>query len=395
MTSDELFVVADRILTVNTGSSSLKLAVYDENPQLVRRASILVDRIGRAGTRLTLTSPSGVFDEAVDAADHVSALTAALGRARRFTPHAVGHRIVHGGSRFAQPERITPTMLAELRALEPMDPEHMPQALAVVDAIVRRDPQIRQFACFDTAFHRSMPDVAQRYPLPGWVLATGVRRYGFHGLSCEYIVGALARLDSRALEKRLLIAHLGNGASITAVLRGASVDTTMGFSPCGGLMMGTRSGDLDPTIVTYLARTGRATLDSLERLLNEESGLLGVSGTSADMRDLLSDASPNASAAVELFCHVARKHIGALASVLGGVDVLVFTGGIGEHAASVRERMCAGLGYLGVRIDPARNSAHADVISAAGSSVVVRVMETDEESVIARHVRDLTRDGAD
>jgi acetate kinase len=236
-----------------------------------------------------------------------------------------------------------------------------------------------------------MPVLARRYPLPAWTAAAGVQRYGFHGLSCEFIVSALAEIAPDALNGRLLIAHLGNGASVTAVERGVSIETTMGFSPTGGLMMGTRSGDLDPTVLTYLARTRHGgDVDALHRLVNDESGLLGVSGISADVRDLLGqpDSSP-AAAAIELFCYTARKHIGALAAVLDGVDTIVFTGGIGEHAAPIRERICRGLGHLGVQLDPEHNAASHGVISASGSRVAVRVVATDEELVIARHTRRL------
>jgi acetate kinase len=233
-----------------------------------------------------------------------------------------------------------------------------------------------------------MPAVAQRYALPRWTLEAGVRRYGFHGLSCEFVLGALERLDPGAINDRLLIAHLGNGASVTAVVRGVSVDTTMGFSPTGGLMMGTRCGDLDPTVLTYLAEARHTDVDALQRLVNNESGLLGVSELSADMRDLLAQPdSPAAAEAIELFCYTARKHIGALAAVLDGVDTLVFTGGIGEHAPTVRDRICHGLRHLGISLDATRNAANQDVISTAGSGVTVRVIETDEDLVIARHVR--------
>jgi acetate kinase len=278
--------------------------------------------------------------------------------------------------------------MTELRSFQEIDPGHMPQALAAVEAIAVRHPTVPQFVCFDTAFHRSMGPIAQRYPLPRWTVDAGIRRYGFHGLSCEFIVSALARVDPRAADGRLLIAHLGNGASITAVHRGASVDTTMGFSPCGGLMMGTRSGDLDPTIVTYLARTRKRTVEDLQRLLNEESGLLGVSEVSQDMRDVLGHAgSPRVTEAIELYCYTARKHVGALAAALEGVDTIVFTGGVGEHAAPIREGICRGLGHLGVALDPQRNAAHEDVISTPGTRVTVRVMATDEDAVIASHVR--------
>jgi acetate kinase len=357
----------------------------------------VVERIGLPNGRLSVTSSTGVTNEEISTSDHAAALRVALEHIDQrlaATPVGVGHRIVHGGPTHARPQRISADLMTELRSFQKIDPGHMPQALAAVESIAARYPTVPQIACFDTAFHRSMGPIAQRYPLPRWTIDAGIRRYGFHGLSCEFIVSALARLDPRAADDRLLIAHLGNGASITAVHRGASVDTTMGFSPCSGLMMGTRSGDLDPTIVTYLTRIGKRTVEDLQRLVNEESGLLGVSDVSEDMRDVLGHAgSPHAAEAIELYCYIARKHVGALAAALDGVDTIVFTGGIGEHAAPIREGICRGLGHLGVVIDPQRNAAGADVISMSGNRVTVRVMATDEDAVIARHVRRLLEDG--
>jgi len=384
----------DGLLTVNTGSSSVKLALYGNDPVLPRHLQVSVERIGLARTELMLnSSSSGSTRESIEAHDHASALVAALENAQKsiaFTPCAVGHRIVHGGADHAQPTRVTPALQAELHRLESIDPTHMPQALAAVDTIARQYPNVPQYACFDTAFHSSMPAPAQRYPLPKWAADAGVRRYGFHGLSCEFIVSELERIDRDAADGRLLIAHLGNGASITAVHRGFSLDTTMGFSPSGGLMMGTRCGDLDPTVLTYLARTRHSSVEDLQHLVNDESGLLGVSGISGDVRDLLEEgASSQAAEAIELFCYTARKHVGALAAVLDGIDTFVFTGGIGEHAAVVREKICSGLGHLGVQLHLAHNAANHDVISDPHSRVVVRVMQTDEDLVIARHVRDL------
>jgi acetate kinase len=326
------------ILTVNTGSSSLKVALYDNAEPPALRVRISVERIGQPGSRLTVTSqhegPSATGS--VDATNHRTALIAALDYARRLFPlavDAVGHRVVHGGVTHASPERITESLLADLQQLGAIDPTHMPQALEAIHTIGQQYPAVVQVACFDTAFHRTMPAVAERYALPRWTMEAGVRRYGFHGLSCEFVVAALDQLDPVAIGGRLLIAHLGNGASVTAVNRGVSIDTTMGFSPTGGLMMGTRCGDLDPTVLTYLAEARHIGWDGLQRLVNNESGLLGVSELSADMRDLLTRPNvPAAEEAIDLFCYAARKHIGALAAVLDGVDTLVFTGGIGEHA---------------------------------------------------------------
>ncbi len=382
------------LLAINTGSSSVKLAGYGNEGALTQLFRLSIDRVGQPDSQLRVVGLGhGETTAPVRVDGHSAAVSIALDHAResmRFSIGAVGHRIVHGGGEHTVPERITPSLIADLRQLIEIDPEHMPQALAAIDAIDREASGVPQVACFDTAFHRAMPEVARRYPLPGWVSTVGVRRYGFHGLSCEFVVDALARLDAAAHRGRLLIAHLGNGASITAVRNGIGVDTTMGFSPTSGLMMGTRSGDLDPTVLNYLGRTGRGDFDALQRLVSQQSGLLGVSGISGDMRDLLQQPQPApAREAVELFCYIASKHIGALAAVLGGVDAMVFTGGIGEHAPPVRDRICSPLAYLGVQLDPTRNAANRDVISTADSRVVVRVMATDEELTIARHVRDV------
>jgi len=382
------------LLAVNTGSSSVKLALYGSGTPLTELCRISVEPIGGPGTRIRATSSRGLTEnETIAGEDHRTALLNALGYARDtfgFSVEAVGHRVVHGGVTHVAPERITDALLSDLRTLMPIDPEHMPQALAAIEAITKRYPNVPQVACFDTAFHRTMPMLAQRYALPQWTVDAGVRRYGFHGLSCEFIVSRLTELEPATLGGRVLIAHLGNGASITAVERGVSVETTMGFSPTGGVMMGTRCGDLDPTVLTYLGRTAHRDLDSLDHLMNHESGLLGVSGLSSDVRALLNaSASPFAQEAVDLFCYTARKYMGALAAVLDGIDTVVFTGGIGEHAAVFRDGICRGLGHLGIRLDPERNASNADVISVSGSTVTVRVIATDEEFVIAKHVRHL------
>jgi acetate kinase len=382
------------LLAVNTGSSSVKLALYQNGMPLTELCRISVEPIGGPGTRIRSTSARGLTtNEAMTARDHRTALLKALDYARDtfgFSVEAVGHRVVHGGVKHVTPERINDALLSDLRTLTPVDPEHMPQTLEAVAAITERYPKVPQVACFDTAFHRTMPTVARHYALPQWTVDAGVRRYGFHGLSCEFIVSKLAAFEPATLGGRSLIAHLGNGASITAVQRGMSVDTTMGFSPTGGLIMGTRSGDLDPTVLTYLGRTAHKDLDALDHLTNHESGLLGVSGLSSDVRMLL-DASTSASAreAIDLFCYTARKYMGALAAVLEGVDTVVFTGGIGEHAPVIRDGICRGLGHLGIRLDPERNISNADVISASESAAIVRVIATDEELVIAKHVQHL------
>jgi len=386
------------LLTINTGSSSLKVAIYDDMARS-RKSDVSVERIGSSEARLLYTATTRKTEIPMVAENHAAAIDGVFPHLPAFAVselRAVGHRIVHGGPDHAKPELITTLLLNELHALEHLDSAHMPQSLSVVESLIKRLPNVPQFACFDTAFHRSIPSVAQLYPLPAWTAEIGVRRYGFHGLSCESIVSQLKQNYARRARSRLLIAHLGNGASVTAVRDGLSVDTSMGFSPTGGLMMGTRSGDLDPTVVTFLARARTMTPEAVEKVVNEESGLLGVSGQSRDMRDLLERAASDSKAAdaIELYCYVASKHFGALAAVLGGVDTIVFTGGVGEHAPAIREKICGRLEYLGVLFDPNRNEANESVISAENSRVVVRVIATDEDLVIARHVAALLTKGA-
>ncbi len=383
-----------RVLTLNVGSSSLKAALYALDPSERRLASAEVDRIGATSARIRTRDAQGrgTGERALDPGDHPAALRAVLDWVERESGaralDAIAHRIVHGG-RFTGPERVTGDVLASLRRLQAVDPEHMPPALSAIDAVARDHPELPQIACFDTAFHRTLPDVARAYPLPAQFGNAGVRRYGFHGLSCEYIVSALRAIDPAAADRRVVIAHLGSGASLTAVHHGRSVETTMGFSPAGGIMMGTRSGDLDPGVLLYALREERLTNAELDRLVNGGAGLLGVSGTSADMRDLLAREAtdPRAAAAVELFCYGAKKAVGALMAALGGLDTLVFTGGIGEHSAPVRARIVAGLDDLGLSIDAGANDSGAAVVSSAASRIVIRVIETDEEVVMARQAR--------
>lgn len=386
-----------RILTINAGSSSLKAAFYDMDRAEQLILAVQVERIGQSGSRMRIIDDGGVslLDRTFDLDTHDAAARAFLGWVHHeqpeIAPNAVGHRIVHGGRAHRAPHLLTADVQADLQRLVPLDPDHLPQALAVIRVTAEVYPTIPQAVCFDTAFHRSMPRVAQMYPLPPRLAESGVIRYGFHGLSCEFIVHALQAINAREAQGRLIIAHLGNGASVTAVRRGVSVDTTMGFTPTGGIMMGTRSGDLDPGVLVHLLEAQGTSAAALNRLVNHEAGLLGVSGLSGDMRDLLSEGSSDrrAADAVTLFCYLARKSVGALVAALGGLDTLIFTAGIGEHAAPVRERICRGLEFFGVELDAARNARHAPIISRDGSRVVVRVMKTDEELMIARHVRHL------
>jgi acetate kinase len=393
----ESIVDARRLLTINTGSSSLKAALYrlrddtTETPELRAEASKIGGQGG--GMRLADDRDETLDERRDELPDHAAALDALMSRLRdrgldRDGLAAVGHRIVHGGDRHREPQRITPGVVADLRALVPIDPNHLPQAIAAIEAVGRAYPAVPQVACFDTAFHSRMPRVARLYALPSRLAEeAGIIRYGFHGLSYEYVMEELRRLEPEAAAGRVVVAHLGNGASMAAVRGGVGVDTTMGFTPTGGLVMGTRSGDLDPSVPLYLLEERGLTPTEVSDLLNKQAGLLGVSGTSADMRDLL-DREPDdgrAAEAVALFCYQAKKFLGALAAALGGLDALVFTGGIGEHSATVRERVCEGLEFLAIRLDPDRNAAHAPVISSDDAPVTVRVVPTDEDLMVARH----------
>lgn len=381
------------VLTLNTGSSSLKAATYQVGQGERVTFSAEVSRIGLPASRLSIddANDTSVLDEQVAVADHAAALHVVLEwlqqQGKETQPGAIGHRVVHGGPRYRQPVLITEEMVDALRQWIPIDPTHLPQAIAAIETVRQIFPAVPQVACFDTAFHRHMPQVAQMYALPRHVSDAGVMRYGFHGLSYESIMQSLRALDRSRVDGRIVIAHLGNGASMAAVRDGVGVDTTMGFTPAGGMMMGTRTGDLDPGVLLYLLESQHLTAAELTTLITQQSGLLGVSGIGGDMRDLLGreGADPYAAEAVELFCYQARKFLGALVAVLGGLETLIFTGGMGEHAAPVRQRICDDLQFLGVSLDPERNTGHAAVISAANSAVQVRVMKTYEDLMIAQH----------
>ena len=384
-----------RLLTINVGSSSLKAVLYRLGPAETVEVRASAERIGTPPSSLRIADAQGT--ELLSRSDALPDHAAALGalctwlRAQRLDEglRAVGQRVVHGGREYSAPTLITDTVLDALRSLVSLDTEHLPQALRVIESVRQAYPSLPQVACFDTAFHRRMPRVAQLYPLPRDLWDAGVARYGFHGLSCEYILQELRALDGAAADGRVIVAHLGHGASLTAVHHGVGVDTTMGLTPTGGLVMSTRTGDLDPGVLLYLLETRGLDPAALSRLVNKEGGLLAVSGGSADMQDLLAReaADPRAAEAVALFCYQARKSLGALVAALGGLDTLVFTAGIGQHAAVIRARICDGLEYLGLRVDAARNAEHAPIISGAASRVVVRVIPTDEDLVIARHTR--------
>ena len=300
---------------------------------------------------------------------------------------AIGHRIVHGGPLHRDPQPITAAVRDDLIRLVPFAPNHLPQEIALIDALAERRPAVPQVACFDTAFHRDIPDVARRLPIPAAYDARGIQRYGFHGLSCAFLMEELSQVGGAGTARgRVVLAHLGNGSSLTAVRDGHSIDTTMAFTPLGGVVMSTRSGDLDPGVITYLARTERLSPDELDDVLSEQSGLRGISATTGDMQQLLAQwkTEPSARLAVDSYVYSISKAIGSLTAALHGLDTLVFSGGIGEHAAVIRARICQPFGFLGVSLDAHANERHASVISASASRVVVRVIPTNEELMIAR-----------
>ncbi len=380
------------ILCINSGSSSMKFALYAlgaETEELVAEGA--VERIGLPGGWLWLQDGEGkrLSDKNDDFPTHGDAVGAILTVAADAhgipAPDAVGHRLVHGGPDHTSPEKITPELMQTLRGLISLAPLHLPGELKGIDAVTERYPALGQAACFDTAFHSTMPEIAKWFPIVRSLRHEGIYRYGFHGLSYEYVLDSLRE----ELQGRVIIAHLGNGASMAALKNGQVLDTTMGLTALGGLMMGTRCGDLDPGILLYLMDEKGYDARQLERLLHHRSGLLGVSGISPDMKTLLEkkDSEPHAAQAIELFCYTARKHIGALSATLDGLDTLVFTGGIGERAPFVREKICQGLGYLGLRLDPDKNEAHVPLISAPDSPCAVRVIRTNEDLMIARHTR--------
>lgn len=389
------------ILTINAGSSSLRCGAFgfhsggaDARQACVRLLAIHVDGADAADSAVTLTDAHGrstnLPGTAPDPPSRLARVMDALQQAGlRDHIAAVGHRVVHGGPRFWAPARIDDAMLAALQGLSPFDPTHLPQEIAYIKLLLSERPEIAHVACFDTAFHRDLPVRARLLPIPRRFEREGVRRYGFHGLSFSFIMSELARLGED--RGRLVLAHLGGGASMAAVRDGRSIDTTMAMTPTAGLVMGARSGDLDPGLAGYFARAHGLDAQAFSRMAASESGMLGVSETSADVRKLLAREADDERArdALELFAYSASKHVGALAAALEGLDGLVFAGGIGENASDVRRRICAPLGFLGVELDPARNAAGGGVISSDASRVRVRVVRTDEELFIARCVHEL------
>jgi acetate kinase len=362
-----------RILTINSGSSSLKYSVYEIGETETCLLSGKLDN-------LHLESRDAAIARFIDDLHKQNSLAGVT---------AIGYRIVHGGMHHVEPERLTPQFLSELRDLSTLAPDHLPDQILAIEALSKHAPELTGVACFDTAFHRTMPRVAQLYGLTRELADQGIVRYGFHGLSYSYLVQELQRQN--ALPARAIIAHLGNGASMAAVRDGKSVDTSMGLTPTGGFMMSTRSGDLDPGVVLHLIRQKQMTPDAVNELVAKKAGLKGLSGISSDMRELESKAAtdPRAAEAIDVFCYQVRKFVGSYFAVLGGLDLLVFSGGIGENSPLIRSRICEGLSALGIAIDPAANRANAPVVSQPNSTAAVRVLPTNEELMIARYTNQL------
>jgi acetate kinase len=384
-----------RILSINSGSSSIKFAMYECGESLPRVLEGRIERIGLPDSALQVNGSSAAdnFFRSAPLPNHAAAVSLLMDwlkpRCDNQGLAAIGHRIVHGGPQYCQPQRICAKMLNALHRFSPFDPEHLPAELILIEAFQQQFPEIQQVACFDTAFHQHMPQVAQLLPIPRSYAGKGVRRYGFHGLSYTYLMEELVRLgDPAATMGRVILAHLGNGASLAAVRNGSCIDTSMSFTPTSGLPMSTRSGDLDPGLVWFLAKTENMNASQFNTMVNTQCGLLGISETSSDVRDLLEIEADDfrAAEALSLFCYQVKKWIGSFAAALGGLDTLVFAGGIGENAPVIRSRICDGLEFLDLQLDHARNTANAGVISRNVGGVTVRVIPTDESQMIARSV---------
>jgi acetate kinase len=383
------------ILTINGGSSSIKFALYSVGKIPTRLLYGKIDRIGPEDSTFTFNNEKGVHQDIPEAGvtDFHSSVIFLMDWLQKQIDFSliggVGHRIVFG-MKHTEPELITQKLLDELHRITTFDPDHLPAEIELIEVFSQRYPNLPQVACFDTAFHSTMPRVAKLLPIPRRFDAIGIQRYGFHGLSYAYLIEELARVAGiRVAKGRVILAHLGNGASLAAIHKGKSVDTSMGFTPAGGMIMGTRPGDLDPGVAWYMMKSENLTPKQFNNLINHESGLLGISETSFDMRDLLGKESDDirAAEAVALFCYQAKKWIGAFAATLGGLDTLVFAGGIGENCPLVRSRICEGLGFLGITLNEKQNRKNAPIISKEKESIAVRVIHTDEEWMIAKTVR--------
>jgi acetate kinase len=390
--------VAPAILVLNAGSSSLKFSAF-----LIRGAELELWLRGQA--EALYTDPKFIAKDAAGRTvseqkwdkGHSIGHEGAIAHLIQFLRSnrgdhqlvAVGHRVVHGGLEFSEPTRLSREVVAQLEKFVPLAPLHQPHNLAPIRFVLEQIPGLPQVACFDTAFHRTQPEMAQAFALPASITDRGVRRYGFHGLSYEYIASVLPSVDARAAAGRVAVAHLGNGASMCAMVAGKSVASTMGFTAVDGLPMGTRSGSLDPGVLLYLLDELKMDARQIEKLIYQQSGLLGVSGVSSDMRTLLSSDAPRARLAVELFVYRVVRELGSLAAAMGGLDALVFTGGIGEHATPVREQVCRGAEWLGITLDVAANAAGGPRVSTEKSRTAAWVVPTNEELMIARHTRRL------
>lgn len=384
------------LLVINSGSSTIKFALFDAGAEQAKLFGGVLDRIGDSRSRFVVKTATGdiVADQQIKVDDHDIAFGVLADYAKTLAADrpivAVGHRVAHGGADCDCPVLVTDEIEERLEQLVPLAPLHMPHNLAGISAMRKDYPKLPQVACFDTAFHRSLPRLAKLTGLPRQFQAAGIERYGFHGLSYESAVAALQKSGVVVERERIIIAHLGNGASMCALKNGRSLETTMGFSPLTGLLMGTRCGDLDPGAVLHLQTAMGMSPEAVQNLLYEQSGLLGISGISNDMRDLIAQPeSAPAREAIELFCYRAKQHLGALTAVLGGLDRLVFTGGIGQNAPEIRERICDGLNHFGLALDVEANGAGLGLISRQGAAVIIQTIASDEESMIARHVQHL------
>jgi len=387
-----------RILAVNGGSSSIKFAIFEAGDSLNLVLAGAIERIGFSNAAITVKTALSAASSAhpVVVPDHAAAVGVLVDWIETSNSAdalgAVGHRVLQGGPTFFKPQFVTADMIAEMRKLSPFDPDHLPEELELIEAFRHRFPKLPQIACFDTAFHHDMPRVAKLIAIPRRYEAQGIRRYGFHGLSYAFLLEELGRLaGAKASHGRVILAHLGNGVSLAAVKDGKPVDTSMSFTPASGVPMGTRSGDLDPGLAAYFSATENMSPADFNKMVNSQSGLLGLSETSSDMRDLLEHEAQDvrAAEAVAVFCYQIKKCIGAFVAVLGGVDTLVFAGGVGENAPLVRARICEGMAFLGIELDEEANATNANVISTASSRVVVRVIHTNEELMIAKTVNQI------
>jgi acetate kinase len=388
------------IVTVNAGSSSIKLALFTAGDTPKQVLAARVENIGQSSTSLVVDNEttSGSNTTPVAATSHIAGAQILIDWLKRQTPEvtiaAIGHRVVHGGPKYYKPQIINSQMLADLRELKPFDPEHLPVEIQLIEEFQKLFPHAKQVACFDTAFHRSLPTQARLLPIPRHFETKGIRRYGFHGLSYAFILEELRRVEGRAAANgKVIIAHLGSGASLAALRDGKSIDTTMGMTPASGIPMSTRSGDLDPGMALYLSRSEGYNAEQFNNMVNFKSGLLGISETTADMKKLLEIEADDERAkdAIDIFCYQVKKSIGGLAAGLGGLNTLVFTGGMGEDAPKIRKRVCENLEFLGVTLDTARNQKNARLISTDGSRVGVHVIHTDEAMTIAREIVKLVK----